>query len=109
MLNHHKLIIFSGRFIRVKSASRGEVFSLSFNFDRPITTIPGKYNMSFYSMFNCPKIGCEDGQDTISIKIKDGVDGIYTEVYKITNRTKDLQWNKEQFSFNLNYTKAYVF
>ena len=61
-----------------------------------------------YTIFNCAVDGCESAQDTISVKIKDGDSGSYNEVYSVTGRTKDTQWNRVEFTFTLTNTVAYV-
>ncbi len=94
--------------MRVRTGGKGEAFSLSFNFDKAIDVIPGKHSMSMYTLINCAKIGCDEAQDSVSVKVKDGDDGEFKEVFKIIGRNRDDQWKKVQFLFNAMKDKVYV-
>lgn len=70
------------------------------DFETPFNTIPGtKYSISLYSLINCPKPGCEAARDTVSVQIKEGINGKYREIYSITGRARDYKWTQEFFSF----------
>ena len=63
-----------------------------------IITNPGQYGLSLYSLINCGQEGCED---SISIKIKDGENGEFEEVYRINRNARDERWEKSIFYFNV--------
>ena len=91
--------IITGEFLRVRSHTQGEAFSLTLDLDTPLSTKTGSnYYGSVYTLINCPKAGCEASKDSISIKIKDGENGTYREIYFIS-RIRDINWIKEQFNF----------
>ena len=101
-------IYFLGEFARVRSHTQGEAFNLTLDFDTPFRTTPGfTYVVSMYTLINCPKVGCEAGQDTLSVKIEDGDSGIYRQIYLI-NRIRDQKWNREVFNFVAAQNKTYV-
>jgi hypothetical protein len=77
-------------------------------FDRAFITLPGRtYNGSMYTLINCPLVGCESAEDSISVKVKDGDNGFYRAIYKVI-RSHDVQWVKEFFSFAATEKKTYV-
>jgi hypothetical protein len=94
--------------LRIRSHTKGEAFSLKIEFDRAFITVPGRtYYGSMYTLINCPLVGCESAEDSISVKVKDGDNGMYREIYKVI-RSHDVQWVKEFFSFTATENKTYV-
>ena len=94
--------------MRVRSHTQGEAFKLTLDLDTPlITKVGSNYYGSVYTLINCPKAGCDAGKDSISIKVKDGENGTYREIYSI-NRIRDTKWIKEEFNFTARNTRAYV-
>jgi hypothetical protein len=94
--------------MRVKSNSRGEAFSSVLDFKQPIHTTPGEYSLSMYTLINCGVVGCQQAGDSISVKVKDGDDGDFKEVYNVTGRSLDDRWHNENFSFDVENDKIYV-
>lgn len=71
--------------------------------------MPGtKYSTVFYSLFSCPKAGCDSAQDSISVRFKEGVDGVYREVYKIVGKGRDDRWSKNSFTYTATSSRLYV-
>jgi hypothetical protein len=98
-----------GEFVRVRSHTQGEAFNLTLDFDTSISTVPGfKYFASVYTLISCPKVGCESSKDSVSVKLKDGVNGNYREVYSVNNRINDMRWIKESFNFTATQNRTYV-
>lgn len=82
---------------------------MDFDFQNSIATVPGtKYLTTFYSLFNCPKAGCDLAQDIIVVKFKEGIDGDYKEVYRVVGKDKDDRWNKNYFTFITTSDRVYV-
>jgi hypothetical protein len=95
--------------MRIKSHSKGEAFNVTIDFKTAIVTIPGyKYGIKMFTLINCAKIGCEEAKDSISVKIKDGDNGQYNEVYNINGRTRDVKWNMENFNITATQNKIHV-
>lgn len=93
----------------MKTNANGQSFKLNFDYQNSIATVPGtKYSTSFYSLFNCPKVGCNLAQDTISVNFKEGSDGIFREVFKIIGKGGDDKWSKNSFTFVATSTRLYV-
>jgi hypothetical protein len=68
--------------------------------DTPIASIPGSIlSISMFTLMNCPKAGCEQAGDSISVQITDGGNGEYNEVYNVNGRTRDDRWVKENFNY----------
>ena len=102
-------IKYKGEFLRVKTNTNGQSFSLYFDYLNSIATVPGtKYATSFYSLFNCPKAGCNLAQDTISVNFKEGSDGVYREVYKIVGKGGDDRWSRNSFTYVATTNRLYV-
>ena len=100
--------ILTGEFLRVRSHTQGEAFSLTLDLDTPLATVPNqRYFISLYTLISCPKVGCSDGKDSISVKLKDGVNGTYREIYTI-KRISDTKWIKESFNFIATQSRTYV-
>jgi hypothetical protein len=100
---------FIGQFLRIKSNPGGDAFNSSLEFKRKIVAqIPGEYGVSFYFLINCGQVGCENAGDAISIKIKDGIDGEFKEVDKITGRSNDDRWEKRELSFHIKTDSFFV-
>ena len=98
-----------GEFIRVRSHTQGEAFDLIMDFDTPLITIPGiKYIFSMYSLVNCPKAGCDLALDIIIVKIKEGINGLFKEFYRVAGRSHDDRWLKDTFKFVTNSSRIYV-
>ena len=96
--------------MRVKSHTKGESFELSLTFESPITTVTGKrYTISMYTLINCEVQGCSTiGEDSISLKIKDGDNGLFNEVANINGRSLDTKWNRDMVTFGVISNKIYV-
>jgi hypothetical protein len=91
----------SGEFLRVRTNSAGDAFTLPVDFETPINTIPGvKYTISMYSLINCQKTSCSSAQDRISVQIKEGINGNYKEMYVVKDRNRDTRWIQDSFSFH---------
>ena len=94
--------------MRTASGSFNEIYS----FTQPIrVNDPGDYKLSFYNMFNCIYSTCNTANDTMSFRIKEGISGVYKEVYLSgTNygRLKDDRWVKQEVNLKLNKTDYYV-
>ena len=95
--------------MRVQTNTLGQAFSLSLDFLNSISTIPGtKYIVSFFSLINCPKADCYLAKDIISVRIKQGSNGVFTEVYRIAGRTQDNRWIQDSFTLIANADRVYV-
>ena len=99
---------FKGKFIRVRSNTRGGAFTSSLQFRSSIKTQPGNYTISMYTMINCGSVGCEAAKDTISVKIKDGELGEFTEIININDRFLDDRWNNDVLQFEVKSDKIWV-
>jgi hypothetical protein len=100
---------FSGEFLRIRTNSLGEAFKITVDFDSPILTRPfSNYSLSMYTLINCPKEGCEEAQDKISVQIKEGVNGVYKEVILIKGRVRDDRWKRDSFDFIATKDRVYV-
>lgn len=95
--------------MRVRSNNRGEAFSSSIEFLSAVRTIPGlRYSLSLYTLINCGSVECISAKDRISIKISDGDNGIYREIYSISGRSNDDRWHNEYFTFDVRFDKIRV-
>lgn len=98
-----------GEFVRVRSNNLGEEFSMTVDFDSPIVTKPlSNYTLSFYTLVNCPKVGCDSAQDQISVQIKEGITGVYKEVVLIKGRVRDDRWKMDKLDFVASKDRIYV-
>jgi hypothetical protein len=103
------MIFLIGRFLHIRSDSRGNVFNLTMNFNDAIQTIPGKkYTFSFYSIINCGNSRCSRANDSIIIRIKDGDNGDFKNVYTIDNHTTDNQWYNYKVEYTATNEKTFV-
>lgn len=95
--------------MRVRTNPQGEAYSLIVDFDTPFITRPkNNYTLSMYTLVNCPKVGCESAQDTISVQIKEGVSGMYKEIYVVKGRVRDDRWKMEKLNFVASQSVLYV-
>lgn len=96
--------------MRIRTTSA--VFFYSFSITNPITVPePGTYKLTFYTIFNCPRAGCENVGDTLSVKIKNGASGTFDEVYKSGSddgRNLDVKWKKEEVILQLTENQIFV-
>lgn len=88
-----------GNFLKSKTVR--EIYKASFIFNKSISVDElGTYRLSFYTFFSCyPVSACLLEDDAVAIKIKQGVNGVFEEVYKTgseKNRTQDYKWIKEE-------------
>ena len=60
-------------------------------------------------MINCGSVGCDAAKDTISVKLKDGELGEFTEIININNRALDDRWNNDVLQFEVKNDKIWVF
>ena len=98
-----------GEFVRVKTNGNGEAFSLNVDFRNPVITEPGvKYSTSFYTLFNCPKNGCDLAQDEISVSFKEGINGVYKKVYTVVGKDHDDRWAQNTFNYVATNDRIYV-
>ena len=100
--------------MRVRSNPQGDAFSLTVDFDAPfITRLKNNYTLSMYTLINCQKLSCGFAQDSISVQIKEGVNGNYREIYAIKGRERDDRWVLSKLDFvasqNLLYVSVYTF
>ena len=87
--------------MRIRTNSQGSAFSLAVDFDSPFITRPkSNYTLSLYTLVNCPKLGCELAQDSISVQIKEGVNGNYREIFVIKGRVRDDRWIMSKLDFS---------
>jgi hypothetical protein len=62
-----------------------------------------------YTLINCGSLECAaDAQDKISVMIKDGDDGAFTEVFNISMRSIDDRWYNQIFNFMVRKNKVWV-
>ena len=94
--------------LRIKSNNRGEPFSSSLSFRYPIKTKPGNYSLSMYTLINCGSIDCDEAEDTISVKVKDGDNGEFVEIYHTTGRSIDNKWINSFLYFTVRTNKLSV-
>ena len=101
-----------GNFLRVRTDTAGSAYSASFSFTRAILINDfGIYNLTFYSIINCNKAGCDKVGDKISIKIKNGADGIFEEVYNTGSdqgRSQELQWLRDIVAVQITSSEVFV-
>lgn len=76
-------------------------FSQSFLFTKPIhVSESGVYSFSFYNIFNClTTANCSAVNDTISIKLRKGIAGLYNEIYldgTSYGRLNDDKWIRKE-------------
>ncbi len=95
--------------MRLRTNTQGDAFTLPVDFDTPIVTVPGvKYTLSMFTLINCQKVGCEAAKDKISVQIKEGLFGEFTEVYSVSGRSRDTKWIKDSLNFIATNTRVYV-
>ena len=61
-----------------------------------------------YTLINCQKVGCEAAKDKISVQIKEGINGEFTEVYLVSGRNRDNKWVKDGLNFIAASNRVYV-
>lgn len=80
---------------------------------KPITIKEqGTYKLSIYTLINCQKTECKDLGDSVSIKIKKGIDGAYEEVFTMGSdkgRFTDIQWKNDEAYMDLDTAQYYVY
>jgi hypothetical protein len=109
MNQNFKILFLIGEFLRVRTNSAGDAFTLPVDFETPFNTIAGlKYTISMYTLINCPKLGCSTAKDKISVQIKEGINGVFKEVYAINNRSRDTRWIQDSISFHASDSILYV-
>ena len=97
-----------GNFLRVKN-TRGDAFSYPLEFLSGVRTIPGlRYSLSMYTLINCGSNECIAARDRISVKISDGDNGVYREIYSISGRSNDDRWYNSHFTFDVRSDKIKV-
>lgn len=102
-------MIYEGKFARIKSNNKGQAFSSSLAFRTPIDTTAGNYSLSMYTLINCGIDECAFiAKDKITVKIKDGENGEFTELDTLANRSVDDRWYRENFIFNVRNDKIWV-
>ncbi len=95
--------------MRVRSNPQGDAFSLIVDFDAPfITRLKNNYTLSMYTLVNCPRENCGLAQDSISVQIKEGVNGLYKEIYSIKGRERDERWIMSKIDFVASQNLLYV-
>ena len=88
-------------FLRVRTNSAGDAFTLPVDFETPFNTIPGlKYTIRMYTLINCPKLECIAAQDRISVQIKEGINGTFKEIYLVKDRSRDTRWIPDSINFH---------
>jgi hypothetical protein len=101
--------LLEGEFLRVRTNSQGDSFKMVVNFDTPfITKQNSNYTLSMYTLVNCPLIGCESANDTISVQVKEGINGVYKEVYVVKGRVRDDRWKMDKLDFIASQDRLYV-
>ena len=62
-----------------------------------------------YTLVNCGSPGCAtSARDTISVKIKDGDNGNFTEILNISARSIDDRWTNQKLIFTVRNDKIWV-
>ena len=88
------------------------MFSYSYSISNPIAVSePGTYKLTFYTIFNCVRAGCESVGDTLSVKVKQGAAGSFEEVYSSGSdkgRNLDFEWKKEEVLFEVTQSEIFV-
>ena len=64
--------------------------------------------MSMYTLINCGSIDCDEAEDTISVKVKDGDNGEFVEIYHTTGRSIDNKWINSFLYFTVRTNKLSV-
>ena len=99
-----------GNFLRVRTGSAA--FSYTYSITNPIAVPePGTYKLTFYTIFNCIRPGCENLGDTLSVKVKQGSVGEFVEVYSSGSddgRNLDVEWKKEEVMVQLTDSQVFV-
>ena len=95
-----------------KSGILGAVYSASFSITNPVK-VPsaGKYKIEFYLFISCNKVICNNGDDLMSIQIKESDKDSYVEVYKNGTdygRNLDTKWSLEVAEFTVESTEFFV-
>ena len=106
------VFIKKGNFLKYKASLSGVAYSASFFFTNALSiTEIGTYTLSFYTFVNCPKTECSKVGDAISIKIKNGQDGDFKEVYKSgtdDGRAQEVKWKKDEIPVQLTSSEVFV-
>ena len=96
----------------IKVRTNGAAYKYEFEFQKAIkVSQQGDYILSFYSLFNCQKAGCETVGDKIIIKMKTTYFGTYTELYSIgsdNGRYNDSRWIKDEVVVKISSAEIYV-
>ena len=69
---------------------------------------PGTYGLSFFTLINCGTSECSAADDMISVKVKDGIDGEFREVYNISERSSDTRWENHEIDFQIEHETFFV-
>jgi hypothetical protein len=81
---------------------RGNAFSFPLEFLSGVLTTPGsRYSLSMYTLINCGSNDCLAARDRISVKIRDGNNAEYREIYSISGRSNDDRWYNSYFTFDV--------
>ena len=81
---------------------------MTLNFDSPFITKPkSNYTLTMFTLVNCGKLQCSTSQDTISVQIKEGVNGVFKEIYTV-KRNQDDRWRRERVDFIASQDRVYV-
>ena len=103
------MFFIKGEFLRVRTNLKGEAFNAIVDFDTPFATkAKSNYTLSMYTLVNCPKTGCQAAQDKISVQIKEGINGVYREVYVVQGRVHDDRWKMDKLDFIASSDRTYV-
>ena len=88
------------------------MFSYSYSISNPIAVSePGTFKLTFYTIFNCVRAGCENLGDTLSVKVKQGAAGTFEEVYSSGSdkgRNLDVEWKKEEVMVQISDSEIFV-
>ena len=67
--------------------------------------------LSFYTFINCATANCNTAGDTISIKIKNGQNGDFVEVFKTgtdDGRAQEVKWRRDDIPVQLTSSEVFV-
>ena len=93
----------------MRTNPKGEAFNAIVDFDTPFATkAKSNYTLSMYTLVNCPKTTCIAAKDKISVQIKEGLSGVYREVYSIQGRAHDDRWNMNKLDLIASSDRIYV-
>ena len=60
-----------------------------------------------FTLVNCGKLQCGTSQDTISVQIREGINGNFKEIYTV-KRDQDERWRRESVNFIASQDRVYV-